>query len=120
MQFSPSGKSVFADPFWLSQSLQNIIDNALYYGKTLLHIDICQDNKATTITMTNDSDRLDDFVIERAFERYFSRGNTTQKSTGLGLTLVKQIIELHGGTVSMEQGDKDGQNMVSVVVSLPR
>ncbi|MDO4441472.1 MAG: two-component system sensor histidine kinase CreC [Moraxella sp.] len=116
VQFSPSGKSVFADPFWLSQSLQNIIDNALYYGKSLLHINIYQDDKATTITISNDSDRLDDFVIERAFERYFSRGNTTQKSTGLGLTLVKQVIELHGGSVGMTQ---DSEGVVSVVVRVP-
>ncbi|WP_066803697.1 two-component system sensor histidine kinase CreC [Moraxella oblonga] len=119
IHINASGIKIVADEFWLTQALQNIIDNALYYGKDLIHINISQTDKNVIINISNDSDVLDDFVIERAFERYFSVGNGTQKSTGLGLTLVKQVIELHGGVVSMGQGDKDGRHMVSVVVSLP-
>lgn len=116
---------VIADQFWISQALQNVINNAIYYGISFIDIDIHQDNTDTIILIQNDSPPLDDFVIERAFERYFSMGNlsmgnTTQKSTGLGLTLVKQVIERHGGTVSLTQNVCDKTNVVCLKITLPQ
>lgn len=118
VQFTKSGIRIRADEFWLTQAVQNVIDNAIYYGKSAIVIYISQTETDTFIHIKNDSDNLEDFVIKQAFERYFSMGNShRQKSTGLGLTLVKQVIELHGGAVSFGQ-DKD--NCVIMVMSVPR
>lgn len=118
VQFTKSGIHIRADEFWLTQAVQNVIDNAIYYGKSTINIEINQAETDTFIHIKNDSDTLDDFIIKRAFERYFSMGNShRQKSTGLGLTLVKQVIELHGGAVSFGQ---DKGNDVVVVMSVPR
>lgn len=118
VQFTKSGIHIRADEFWLTQAVQNVIDNAIYYGKSTIVIHISQTETDTFIHIKNDSDTLDDFIIKQAFERYFSMGNShRQKSTGLGLTLVKQVIELHGGAVSFGQ-DKD--NCVIMVMSVPR
>lgn len=118
VQFTKSGIRIRADEFWLTQAVQNVIDNAIYYGKSAIVIYISQTETDTFIHIKNDSDTLDDFIIKQAFERYFSMGNShRQKSTGLGLTLVKQVIELHGGAVSFGQ-DKD--NCVIMVMSVPR
>lgn len=118
VQFTKSGIRIRADEFWLTQAVQNVIDNAIYYGKSAIVIYISQTETDTFIHIKNDSDKLGDFVIKQAFERYFSMGNShRQKSTGLGLTLVKQVIELHGGAVSFGQ-DKD--NCVIMVMSVPR
>lgn len=118
VQFTKSSIRIRADEFWLTQAVQNVIDNAIYYGKSAIAIYISQTETDTFIHIKNDSDKLEDFVIKQAFERYFSMGNShRQKSTGLGLTLVKQVIELHGGAVSFGQ-DKD--NCVIMVMSVPR
>ncbi|STZ07487.1 Sensor protein CreC [Moraxella caprae] len=118
VQFTKSGIHIRTDEFWLTQAVQNVIDNAIYYGKSTIVIHISQTETDTFIHIKNDSDTLDDFIIKRAFERYFSMGNShRQKSTGLGLTLVKQVIELHGGAVSFGQ---DKGNDVVVVMSVPR
>ncbi|STZ63123.1 Sensor protein CreC [Moraxella lacunata] len=118
VQFTKSGIHIRADEFWLTQAVQNVIDNAIYYGKSAITIETSQTETNTFIHIKNDSDKLDDFIIKRAFERYFSMGNThRQKSTGLGLTLVKQVIELHGGVVSFGQ---DRDNCVIMVMSVPR
>ncbi|ANB92315.1 hypothetical protein MOVS_10430 [Moraxella ovis] len=118
VQFDKSGIHIRADEFWLTQAVQNVIDNAIYYSKSTIVIHISQTETDTFIHIKNDSDTLDDFIIRRAFERYFSMGNShRQKSTGLGLTLVKQVVELHGGAVSFGQ-DKD--NCVIMVMSVPR
>ncbi len=124
VHFHLSGLSVNADEFWLGQAMQNLVDNALYYGKSFIDIHVHQTDNQTIITIKNDSDTLDDFIINRAFERYFSMGNNhRQKSTGLGLTLVKQVVELHGGRVTLEQNhDKaqDKESVIMVTVALPR
>lgn len=118
VQFTKSSIHIRADEFWLTQAVQNVIDNAIYYGKSAIAIYISQTETDTFIHIKNDSDTLEDFIIKQAFERYFSMGNShRQKSTGLGLTLVKQVIELHGGAVSFGQ-DKD--NCVIMVMSVPR
>lgn len=122
--FHKSGISINADEFWFMQAILNILENAIFYGKTYIKIDVKHDNKNIIISIINDSEKLDDFVIKKAFDRYFSMGNAyahvTQKSTGLGLTLVKQVVELHGGTVAFRQDNDDGKNIVSVVMVLPK
>lgn len=116
--FRPSALRVYADEFWLRQAIQNIIDNAIYYGKTFIKIETNQSDDGVLIVISNDSDTLKSFVVDRAFERYFSMGSSQhKKGTGLGLTLAKQVIELHGGTISFAQ---DASNVVKVAVSLPR
>ncbi len=121
IHFHESGLIIKGDAFWLGQAMQNVIDNALYYGNHFIDIHTHQSDTQTIITISNDSDKLGDFVTRRAFERYFSMGSSThQKSTGLGLTLVKQVVELHGGVVSFDQTEDDRGNVIKVVMRLPR
>lgn len=44
-----------------------------------------------------------DYAQARIFERFYSlaRGERQEKSSGLGLCLVKEVMELHGGTVQV-------------------
>lgn len=102
VHFEPKQHTVWADEFWLAQAIQNVIDNAIHYGNTQLVISIHQDADAVIIDIINDSPALPAYVSQKAFDRYFSLNNpkSTKKGTGLGLTLVKQIIGLHGGSVS--------------------
>ncbi len=90
-----------ADRFWITQAIQNLVDNAIIHALSLVVV-IVLNNKLLII---NDSSKLPDYVLDRAFERYFSfhQDNTLIKGTGLGLPLVAQIMEHHGGQVSLEQ-----------------
>ena len=95
---------VNADEGLLGQVLYNLIDNAVKFTEEGGYIDVCTEksHNITTVTITNSGAGVPADEIERIFERFYkvdkSRGLDT-KSTGLGLYIVKSIVEMHGGTV---------------------
>lgn len=105
--------SVFADQFWLVQVLQNVLDNAIHFADSTVNIHVHSITQTVTIDIFNDGKLLPDYAVNKAFDRYFSLSHQTQKEhtsmssgalkkgTGLGLTLVKQVIEHHGGHVAI-------------------
>lgn len=111
--------TIAADRFWLVQALQNVLDNAIYFASNEVSIEVTTMHNPTpssvTIDIFNDGQPLPDYAIAKAFDRYFSlshqkqspqaNGNHLKKGTGLGLTLVKQVIEHHGGSVSIDNVD---------------
>ena len=115
--------TVYADSFWLLQALQNVLDNAIYFARNNVRIDINTSSEQTvTLTIFNDGKPLPNYALAKVFDRYFSlshqsldstnnqdspssanaTSNLPKKGTGLGLTLVKQVIEHHGGTVAID------------------
>jgi two-component system, OmpR family, sensor histidine kinase CreC len=48
-----------------------------------------------------------DYAADKIFDRFYSlpRGEANEKSSGLGLCLVKEVSELHGGTLKIENVD---------------
>lgn len=94
-----------ADEGLINQVIYNLIDNAVKFTPDSGYIDVRaeQNSNHTTITITNSGAGIPADEIGRIFERFYkvdkSRGLDT-KSTGLGLYIVKSIVEMHGGTVS--------------------
>lgn len=93
-----------ADEGLLNQVIYNLIDNAVKFTPEsgFIHVSADQNSKHTVVTITNSGAGVPADEIERIFERFYkvdkSRGLDT-KSTGLGLYIVKSIVEMHGGTV---------------------
>lgn len=129
-----------ADRFWLYQALQNLMDNALHFACSQIHLflepscgtattNLAKQNPQVTVTfcLFNDGQHIPEFALSRVFNRYFSLAHTTTsaalshqqngqpqnssnesvKGTGLGLTLVKQVAEHHGGGVSISNVKPD-------------
>ncbi len=150
--------SVFADQFWLVQVLQNVLDNAIHFAKSIVSIHIHNTAQTVIIDIFNDGKLLPDYAVDKAFDRYFSlshqsqifdnsaehfldknptlsieqeqssmSSSTLKKGTGLGLTLVKQVIEHHGGHVAIrnvyENNDRNTaitkRSGVMVSITLP-
>lgn len=132
---------IYADSFWLLQALQNVLDNAIYFAEHRISINIDTSAKqSVTLTVFNDGKHLPDYALSKAFDRYFSLShqvinhvnkadettdfsssatiNTLKKGTGLGLTLVKQVIEHHGGSVSLNNINADVDNAAGVIVNI--
>lgn len=121
--------TVAADRFWLVQALQNVLDNAIYFASNEVSIEVTTAQNSVTIDILNDGQPLPDYAIAKAFDRYFSlshqkqspqaSGNTLKKGTGLGLTLVKQVIEHHGGSVSIDNVDDYINHTATKTLSSP-
>ena len=121
--------TVAADRFWLVQALQNVLDNAIYFADAEVRIELTTASSSVTVDIFNDGQPLADYAIAKAFDRYFSlshqkqspqaNGNHLKKGTGLGLTLVKQVIEHHGGSISINNVDDYINHTATKTLSSP-
>jgi two-component system, OmpR family, sensor histidine kinase CreC len=91
--------------FLLHQALANLIDNALDFTLAGGEIVISsrEENTHITVAIHNAGERVPDYALTRVFERFYSlpRPDTGKKSTGLGLAFVREVANLHGGSIDL-------------------
>lgn len=99
--------TVHADGAMIDQVIYNLIDNAVKFtnegGKIL--INTASDKRFAYFSVTNSGKGIPEKDIGKVFERFYKvdqSRSTDVKSTGLGLFLVKSIVDLHGGTITVE------------------
>jgi len=122
LQLGLEGRArVSGERFLLRQAMGNLIDNAIDFSPPggLITLDSAQREGAWTLTIGDQGPGIPDYAIERVFERFYSlpRPNGGGKSTGIGLAFVKEVAELHGGSVRLENREGSGGAVVSL--SLP-
>ncbi len=100
------GGSVIGDPFYLKICLLNLIDNAAKYGKPSGRVQLRTQPLGHLIEL----DVIDQGrgLGPRAPELFvpFAQGPEAQEGIGLGLTLVKAIVEAHGGAMVWRSGQE--------------
>ncbi len=113
LSFEPqSVPSVLGDAQWLKQALINLLDNALHYtpsgGAVTVHLQAVREGVAVAVEDTGHG--IEPEHLPYLFERFYRTDWARAKDaggTGLGLPIVKEIAEAHGGTVSVtSQVDK--------------
>ena len=60
-----------------------------------------ENRRCVLVSVTDDGAGISPAERERLFEPFF-RGDHDQRGTGLGLTIIKHIIEMHGGKVYVD------------------
>ena len=103
---------VRGDAFILRAAVTNLLENAIDFSPRGDTVDIVlwgADGKAT-IEIGDRGPGIPDYAKEKVFERFYSLRHHSygRKGTGLGLTLVKEAAELHGGSVSLEEREGGG------------
>lgn len=110
---------VQADGTLLEQVFMNLIDNALQYTPAESPIDILAQPAGTFIKIIV-SDRGPGLPVEdpnRVFQKFYREQNAANhRGVGLGLTICKQIVELHHGTIRAENLPQGG---ASFIITLP-
>ena len=77
---------------------ENILSNVIKYSNGDLKVEM-QENG--TITFSNKATSLDETTVQKIFDRYFSVENA-KESTGIGLAIAKQLVELNNGSIKAE------------------
>lgn len=109
--FSAEQKNVMimADAFHLENSINNILDNAVKYGGDKIDIAISSDNGLMKIAINDNGKDLTKAQAEQIFEKFYRvpKGNTHDiKGFGIGLYYTKNIIEKHGGNITVNLNRK--------------
>lgn len=107
---------IHADFDMLYQAFLNIIINAMQAIEKdgIIHIQIRHSNHYIKIYFTDNGCGISDVSLEKIWNPFFT---TKEKGTGLGLGLVKKIIESHSGEINLY--NRRDQSGVEVVVSFP-
>ena len=86
----------------LSRVLENIISNAVKYSDGDLQIALTEKGE---IIFSNHASQLTEVQVERLFDRFYTV-SSSRKSTGLGLSIAKALVERMGGTVEADFREK--------------
>ena len=97
----------------LRRIVENLVDNAIKYTHVGGRVDVRAtfDGACIVVSVADDGMGIDEADQEGIFERYRQAGqspNRRYRGTGLGLAVVKELAELHGGSVSVASARKLG------------
>jgi PAS domain S-box-containing protein len=113
----PAGTRIEVDPIQTREVLQNIINNAqdaVAPGTGMIEV-LCTDKDPfVEITIKDNGSGIDRTILPNVFDPFFS---TKAKGTGLGLSICRQIIDFHGGSISINSRAGGG---AEVMVRLPK
>ncbi len=109
----PGIMPVHGDEKALAEALYNLLDNAVKYSPTgsPIRLAALHANAATRISVEDEGRGIRASERERIFEK-FHRGDRSVKGFGLGLAIVRGIVEAHGGRVFVEDGSNGGARFV--------
>lgn len=105
------------------QIIQNLIENAIQHSpadsKVTVRVDQIKENHVVQISVSDQGDGIPEAEIERVFDQFYRVDTSRNRATGgvgLGLTIVKRLVEAHGGEISVISEIGEG---ATFVVALP-
>ncbi|MFW6087436.1 MAG: CHASE domain-containing protein [Myxococcota bacterium] len=95
---------VEGDPTRLEQVIANLLANAVKYSPEggRVHVGVEHDGQEAILRVRDDGMGLDPNAIDRIFDLFAQEDTSLDRAAGglgIGLTLVKRLVEMHGGTV---------------------
>ncbi|MBB6220485.1 sensor histidine kinase [Rhizobium leguminosarum] len=108
-----------ADSRTLAQVFTNLLSNAVKYapGTSEIRVTAWEETGNVKVSISDDGVGIDPEDVPRLFQRYFRAGTSTGiAGTGIGLNLVKQIVELHHGSIEVRSARGCGSTFT---VTLP-
>ncbi|MCI8622071.1 MAG: HAMP domain-containing histidine kinase [Provencibacterium sp.] len=98
--------AVYGDALQLRQAVENLVSNAVCHagGEGSIELVAAREGHRVRIAVIDHGRGIADAEKERVFER-FARGDSARSNrshSGLGLSIVREIVRLHGGQVMLE------------------
>lgn len=110
-------KEIFLINDSLEKILANLIQNAIKFTpeRGTIKVIASQDRKVLKIIVSDDGEGIEAHLHKKVFER-FARGSAKHEGSGVGLTMVKTLVELNQGKIALESQKGMG---TKVTVTLP-
>ena len=93
------------DVFLMSRVVQNLLDNAFKFGIDggWIHVALRRTDTGAQLTVQDNGVGISQEDLDRIWQRFYQADPSRQESAGLGLglSMVQQIVALHGGTVAV-------------------
>ncbi|WP_303720503.1 cell wall metabolism sensor histidine kinase WalK [Malonomonas rubra] len=103
------------------QVLENLISNAIKYSPQggIINIDLAEVSDGLQLTIADQGVGMTSEQVERAFDRFYRADpvDSGVRGAGLGLSIVRYIVDVHGGSINIDSHYGEGTR---VVVTLPR
>lgn len=96
--------TVTGDRDQLGHAVQNLLSNAVKYSNPggRVDVELTEEDGTVVLSVADQGIGIPEADLERLFERFFRAGNAGEiHGTGLGLALVRQVVERHGGGVEL-------------------
>jgi two-component system sensor histidine kinase CreC len=108
----PDSMPVRGDAFILRAAVTNLLENAIDFSPRGDRIAITLDahDGMMELAIRDHGAGIPDYAKDKVFERFYSlrHHGSGRKGTGLGLTLVREAAELHGGAITLEPATGGG------------
>ena len=100
-------------------AVDNVLDNAIRYtpagGIIRVTVELVQGTDKIVLRIADNGIGIPAELEERVFERFFRIPGTEQSGSGLGLSIVKRVLALHGGDVGLSMGLKQRGLAVNLI-----
>ncbi|MFD7960698.1 ATP-binding protein [Streptomyces zaomyceticus] len=112
VRIRPELPALWADPDKIDQILGNLLENAVRHGEGTVTIEVApvrtgdDGEEGTEVTVSDEGPGIPEESMGRVFTRFW-RGSK-RGGTGLGLYIVKGVVEAHGGTITVGRGPRGG------------
>jgi two-component system sensor histidine kinase VanS len=108
----PEDIYLYGDADYLARALQNILKNAVAYSdaNSVISISAQRIGEKVKITVSNIGDTISPEQQAHIFEKFYRADEARQGNTGgagLGLAIAKNIVALHGGTITVESENRN-------------
>ncbi len=106
------------EKFLMRQALSNLVHNAVDFtpegGEVVITVERDEKKKQFILSVEDSGSGIPEYAVGRIFERFYSlpRPGNGRKSSGLGLFLVKEVAQLHGGSVTLRNNQVKGATAI--------
>jgi two-component system phosphate regulon sensor histidine kinase PhoR len=109
---APDARSISADPAKLHDIVRNLLENAVNYSpeRASIRVEATRRDGHVAITVADTGPGIPPSDLGRVFERFYrvDKARSRPGGMGLGLAIVRHLVELHGGRVTAENGPEGG------------
>ncbi len=118
LNVEPDIPKVSVDPQKMRAVFQNLIENAVKYTTDEINISLKKEGENIKVVISDNGIGIPDAQHQDIFKRFFRAENAMKRDpdgSGLGLFIVRSIIQRHGGEIEFKSGDNKGATFTFTV-----